>query len=54
MILDVSPVEALHLAVALRAHARQLRRDGVEAPRTLLALAEQLQAMPSGLARMTP
>lgn len=48
MILDVTPAVALHLAVAARAHLRQLRRDGVEPPGEMLALADQLRSYALG------
>lgn len=42
MIVRLSPALAAHLAVALKRHERNLRRDGVEPPATLVALARQL------------
>jgi hypothetical protein len=43
MRVDVDRGVALHAAIAVRGHIRALRRDGVEPPAGLLALAEALQ-----------
>lgn len=42
LILDLSPPVRAHLAVAIRSHARQLRRDGGSAPPELDQLAAAL------------
>lgn len=42
LIIDASPQVRAHLAVAVRAHVRQLRRDGATAPPELELLADAL------------
>ncbi|WP_369222447.1 helix-turn-helix domain-containing protein [Streptomyces sp. R39] len=55
ILLDLDPAERIHLAIALRDRARQLRRDGRTLPARLVELADTLsQSRPATTGQPLP